>query len=171
MHPEVIRDEPGACPICGMALETVVPNDEQSEELTDFTRRMWISALAAVPLIVLTMGELVGLPFRNLVGHQIASYAEFLIATPIILWAARPFFARGVASVQNRSPNMWTLIALGVGAAYVYSLFATFLICDFLAKSVSRPIPDRRRGRNLLRSRGRYHRARLRWPGPRVACT
>ncbi|MGH1332010.1 MAG: heavy metal translocating P-type ATPase [Paracoccaceae bacterium] len=127
MHPEVIRDEPGACPICGMALETVVPNDEQSEELTDFTRRMWISALAAVPLIVLTMGELVGLPVRNLVGHQIASYAEFLIATPIILWAARPFFARGVASVKNRSPNMWTLIALGVGAAYVYSLFATFL--------------------------------------------
>lgn len=127
MHPEIIRDEPGSCPICGMALETVVPSDEQSEELTDFTRRMWVSSAAAVPLVVLTMGELVGLPVRDWVGHQLATYVEFLIATPIILWAAQPFFARGVESIRNRSPNMWTLIALGVGAAYVYSLFATFL--------------------------------------------
>ena len=127
MHPEIIRDEPGSCPICGMALETVLPSDEQNEELTDFTRRMWVSSAAAVPLVVLTMGELVGLPVRDWLGHQLATYVEFLIATPIILWAAQPFFARGVESVRNRSPNMWTLIALGVGAAYVYSLFATFL--------------------------------------------
>ncbi len=127
MHPEILKDEPGACPICGMALEPLVPTDEQNGELTDFSRRMWISSVAAVPLVVLTMGELVGIPVRDWIGQKTATYLEFLIATPIILWAALPFFVRGIASVQNRSPNMWTLIALGVAAAYVYSLFATFL--------------------------------------------
>ncbi|WP_189413612.1 heavy metal translocating P-type ATPase [Neogemmobacter tilapiae] len=127
MHPEIVRDAPGSCPICGMALEPMVPSDEPSEELTDFTRRMWISAAAAVPLIILTMGELVALPVRDWVGHQTASYLEFVLATPIILWAALPFFRRGWDSVLNRSPNMWTLISLGVGAAYLYSLVATFL--------------------------------------------
>ncbi|EPX82131.1 Lead, cadmium, zinc and mercury transporting ATPase, Copper-translocating P-type ATPase [Salipiger mucosus DSM 16094] len=127
MHPEIVRDEPGACPICGMALEPMVPTDAPSEELTDFTRRMWISAAAAVPLIILTMGELVGLPVRDWLGHRIATYIEFLLATPIVLWAALPFFRRGLDSFRNMSPNMWTLISLGVGAAYVYSLFATFL--------------------------------------------
>ena len=127
MHPEIVRDAPGACPICGMALEPTVPSDEPSEELTDFTRRMWISAFAAVPLVILTMGELFGLPVRDWIGHQTAVYVEFLLATPIILWAALPFFRRGIDSIRNISPNMWTLIALGVGAAYVYSLAATFL--------------------------------------------
>jgi len=127
MHPEIVRDAPGSCPICGMALEPMVPSDEPSEELTDFTRRMWISAAAAVPLIILTMGELVALPVRDWIGHQTASYLEFVLATPIILWAALPFFRRGWDSVLNRSPNMWTLISLGVGAAFLYSLVATFL--------------------------------------------
>ncbi|MFZ3583815.1 heavy metal translocating P-type ATPase [Loktanella sp. DJP18] len=127
MHPEIVRDAPGACPICGMALEPMVPSDEPSEELTDFTRRMWISAAAAVPLVILTMGELVALPVRDWIGHQSASYLEFALATPIILWAALPFFRRGWDSVVNRSPNMWTLISLGVGAAYLYSIVATFL--------------------------------------------
>ncbi len=127
MHPEIVQDEPGACPLCGMALEPMVPSDEPSEELTDFTRRMWISAAAAVPLIFLTMGELVGIPVREWTGHRFATYIEFALATPVLLWAARPFFRRGWDSIQNRSPNMWTLIAIGVGAAYVYSLFATFL--------------------------------------------
>ena len=126
MHPEIVRDEPGSCPICGMALEPMVPSDEPSEELTDFTRRMWISAAAAVPLVILTMGELVGLPVRDWLGHQLAVYIEFVLATPIVLWAALPFFRRGLDSFRNLSPNMWTLISLGVGAAYVYSLFATF---------------------------------------------
>ena len=126
MHPEIVRDEPGSCPICGMALEPMVPSDEPSEELSDFTRRMWISAAAAVPLVILTMGELVGLPVRDWLGHQLAVYIEFVLATPIVLWAALPFFRRGVDSFRNLSPNMWTLISLGVGAAYVYSLFATF---------------------------------------------
>jgi P-type Cu+ transporter len=127
MHPEIVRDAPGACPICGMALEPMLPTDEPSEELTDFTRRMWISATAAVPLIVLTMGEFVGLPVRDWIGHQIASYLEFVLATPIVLWAASPFCKRGWDSLVNRSPNMWTLISLGVAAAYLYSIMATFL--------------------------------------------
>ena len=127
MHPEIVRDAPGSCPICGMALEPMVPSDEPSEELTDFTRRMQISAAAAVPLIILTMGELVALPVRDWIGHQVASYLEFVLATPIVLWAALPFFRRGWDSIVNRSPNMWTLISLGVGAAYLYSIVATFL--------------------------------------------
>jgi Cu+-exporting ATPase len=110
-----------------MALEPMLPSDEPSEELTDFTRRMWISAAAAVPLVILTMGELVSLPVRDWIGHQLATYVEFALATPIVLWAAKPFFERGWASIVNRSPNMWTLIAIGVGAAYIYSLVATFL--------------------------------------------
>jgi Cu+-exporting ATPase len=88
---------------------------------------MWISAAAAVPLIILTMGELVALPVREWIGHQTASYLEFVLATPIILWAALPFFRRGWDSIVNRSPNMWTLISIGVAAAYLYSLVATFL--------------------------------------------
>ncbi len=126
MHPEIVRDEPGACPICGMALEPMLPSDEPSEELIDFTRRLWVSAAAAIPLVVLTMGELVSLPVRDWIGHQSAVYLEFLLATPIVLWAARPFFQRGLDSIRNISPNMWTLISLGVGAAYLYSLAATF---------------------------------------------
>jgi Cu+-exporting ATPase len=127
MHPEIVRDAPGACPICGMALEPMVPTDAPSDELTDFILRMWISVAAAVPLIVLTMGPMVGLPVRDWIGHQVAGYLESLLATPVVLWAAQPFFRRGWDSVVNRSPNMWTLISLGVAAAYIYSLFAVFL--------------------------------------------
>ena len=127
MHPQIIRDAPGSCPICGTALEPMLPTDRPSEELADFTRRMWISSAVAVPLIALTMGEFFGLQIRMWIGHRIAVYAECILATPIILWAALPFFRRGWESVLNRSPNMWTLISLGVAAAYVYSLVATFL--------------------------------------------
>lgn len=127
MHPEIIRDAPGACSICGMALEPMEPTDGPNHELVDFTRRMWISVAAAVPLIVLTMGPMVGLPVRDWLGHQVAGYLEFALATPVVLWAALPFFQRGWASIINRSSNMWTLISLGVAAAYIYSLFAVFL--------------------------------------------
>ena len=127
MHPQILRDAPSACPICGMALEPILPTEQPGEELTDFTRRMWLSIAAAVPLIILTMGELVGLPVRGWVGHQTASYLEFALATPVVLWAALPFFQRGWDSLVHRSPNMWTLISIGVAAAYVYSLVATFL--------------------------------------------
>jgi Cu+-exporting ATPase len=127
MHPQIVRDGPGSCPICGMALEPVQPTGESSPELIDFNRRMWISLAAAVPLIALTMGELVSLPLRDWIGHGRAAYVEFLIASPIILWAAAPFFRRGWESIVNRSPNMWTLISIGVAAAYLYSIVATFL--------------------------------------------
>ncbi len=127
MHPQILQDKPGNCPICGMTLEQVVASDVPSPELADFTRRMWVSAAAAVPLVVLTMGGLVGLPVRDWIGHGLAGYLEFALATPIVLWAAWPFFQRGLASVTNRSPNMWTLISIGVAAAYGYSVVATFL--------------------------------------------
>jgi P-type Cu+ transporter len=127
MHPQILRDKPGNCPICGMTLEPVVASDAPSPELADFTRRMWISAAAAVPLVILAMGGMVGLPVRDWIGHVLAGYLEFALATPIVLWAAWPFFKRGWASVTNRSPNMWTLISIGVAAAYGYSVVATFL--------------------------------------------
>jgi Cu+-exporting ATPase len=127
MHPQILQETPGNCPICGMTLEPVIASDAPSPELANFTRRMWVSAAAAVPLVILTMGALIGLPVRDWIGHEQARYLEFALATPIVLWAAAPFFQRGWASVLNRSPNMWTLISIGVAAAYGYSVIATFL--------------------------------------------
>lgn len=92
---QIIRDAPGACPICGMALEPVIPSDEPSAELVDFTRRLWVSVAAAVPLVILTMGEMIGLPVRDWIGHRAAIWLEFLLATPIVLWAARPSSGAG----------------------------------------------------------------------------
>ena len=130
MHPEIVRDHPGDCPICGMALEPMgVPNPDEgpNPELVDFTRRLWISGALALPLLIVSMGPMIGLPIRDWIGEQLAVYLEFALATPVVLWAALPFFKRGWASIKNRSPNMWTLIAIGVGTAYGYSLIATFL--------------------------------------------
>lgn len=127
IHPEIVRDAPGSCPIRGMAQEPMIPTDGPNSALADFTRRMWISAAASAPLIVLTMGKLVALPLRDWIGHRMAAWVELLLATPIVLWAAAPFFRRGWESIGNRSPNMWTLISLGVGAAWLYSVVATFL--------------------------------------------
>ncbi|RFC67160.1 MULTISPECIES: heavy metal translocating P-type ATPase [Mesorhizobium] len=127
MDPEIIRDAPGDCPICGMALEPMIPSadDGPSPELVDFTRRFWISAALSVPLFIIAMGPMVGIPVRDWIGDGIAKWLELALATPVVLWAGLPFFRRGWASIVNRSPNMWTLIAIGVGAAYFYSLFAT----------------------------------------------
>lgn len=128
MHPEVISDHPGDCPKCGMALEPmgIPPVDEgPNPELVDFTRRLWISGILSVPLLAITMGPMIGLPVRDWLGEPLATWAELALATPVVLWAALPFFRRAWASVVNRSPNMWTLIGLGVGTAYIYSLVAT----------------------------------------------
>ncbi|MFS8145836.1 heavy metal translocating P-type ATPase [Rhizobium sp. BR 249] len=128
MHPEVVSDRPGDCPKCGMALEPmgVPPADEgPNPELVDFTRRLWVSAILAVPLLALGMGPMLGLPLREAIGEPLATYIELLLASPVVLWAALPFFRRAWASLVNRSPNMWTLIGLGVGTAYVYSVVAT----------------------------------------------
>lgn len=128
MHPEIVRDEPGSCPICGMALEPISPGASgDNPELRDFSRRLLVSAVAAVPLVLLTMGPMVGLPVRSWIGESVAVYVEFLLASPVVLWAALPFFHRGWTSIRTRNPNMWTLIMLGVGAAYTYSVIATFL--------------------------------------------
>jgi P-type Cu+ transporter len=127
MHPEVLSDHPGDCPKCGMALEPVgIPDsDGPNPELVDFTRRLWVSAALAVPLLILSMGPMLGMPLRDLIGEPLATWLELALASPVVLWAAQPFFRRAWNSLVNRSPNMWTLIGLGVGAAYLYSLTAT----------------------------------------------
>ncbi len=132
MHPEIIQDHPGDCPLCGMALEPMgIPTDEPNAELIDFTRRFWISAVCAVPLLILTMGPLLGIPIREWIGEKLSIYLELVLATPVVLWAAIPFFKRGWSSILNRSPNMWTLIMIGVAAAYIYSVVAALLPGSF----------------------------------------
>ncbi|MBB3611764.1 heavy metal translocating P-type ATPase [Rhizobium sp. BK602] len=128
MHPEVVSDHPGDCPKCGMALEPMgVPAADEgpNPELVDFTRRLWISAALSLPLLAISMGPMLGLPLRDRIGESIATWIELALATPVVLWAALPFFRRAWNSLVNRSPNMWTLIGLGVGTAYLYSLVAT----------------------------------------------
>ena len=129
MHPQIVRDGPGDCPICGMALEPMTPSadDAPNPELIDFTRRLWISAALSVPLLIIGMGDVVGLPVRQWIGEPWVGYLELALATPVILWAAIPFFRRFWNSLRNRSPNMWTLIGLGVGTAYLYSAIAVLL--------------------------------------------
>src|SRR6516164_3790261 len=129
MHPQSRRDAPGNCPICGMALEPVgaAAVSGPSPELIDMTRRFWIGTALAVPTVILEMGaHFPGLNLHQHVSPQISIWLQFLLATPVVLWAGWPFFVRGWASVRNRSLNMFSLIALGVGAAYLYSLAATF---------------------------------------------
>ncbi|ESZ03800.1 MULTISPECIES: heavy metal translocating P-type ATPase [unclassified Mesorhizobium] len=127
MHPEVIRDKPGSCPICGMALEPMgVPTGDEgpNPELVDFTRRFWVSAVLSLPLLIVAMAPMLGLTFQAFVDGRTMVWLELALASPVVLWAAFPFFHRGWESLVNRSPNMWTLISLGVGAAYLYSVVA-----------------------------------------------
>ncbi|WP_293959879.1 heavy metal translocating P-type ATPase [Sneathiella sp.] len=134
MHPEIVQDHPGDCPKCGMALEPMgIPSGDEgpNEELVDFTRRFWVSTALALPLLVLTMGEMVGLPFESWIGAQLFTWIQLVLATPVVLWAAFPFFKRGWSSIVNRSPNMWTLISLGVLAAYGFSVVATLFPGSF----------------------------------------
>ena len=128
MHPEIQRDAPGSCPICGMALEPVMPAAEEgdSAELADMTRRLWISAALTLPLLWALLGEaLPAIDPMRILGHTTASWAELLLATPIVLWGGAPFFARGWQSLVTRQLNMFTLIALGTGAAWGFSVLAT----------------------------------------------
>ena len=127
MHPEIVRDEPGSCPICGMALEpmTVTAVDEENPELRDMTRRFWVSTALTVPLVLIAMGHFIPwLPLERLLTWGPLGWVELLLATPVVLWGGWPFFVRGWQAVVNRSLNMFTLIALGVGVAYVYSVVA-----------------------------------------------
>ena len=130
MHPEIVRDEPGACPICGMALEprTVGLEDGPNPELVDMTRRFRIGAVLAAPVFLLAMGDMVfGMGLGGRINVAWSNWLGLALATPVVWWGGWPFFERGGASIVNRSPNMFTLIALGVGAAYVYSAAATLM--------------------------------------------
>ena len=128
MHPEIVRDGPGACPICGMALEpmTVASQAEENPELRDMTRRFWWAVALSAPLVLLAMAHMFG-PLAHAISPRLAAWIEFVLATPVVLWTGWPFFERGWASVKFRSPNMFTLIAMGVGVAYVFSAVATIV--------------------------------------------
>lgn len=126
MHPEIRQEGAGTCPICGMALEPEEPSldDAPNPELVDFTRRFWVSAVLAVPLLIVSMiAEMLGL---QIVSPTASPWVQLALTAPIVLWAGKPFFERGWASIRTRHLNMFTLIAIGVGAAFLYSLVATF---------------------------------------------
>ncbi|QDE83100.1 heavy metal translocating P-type ATPase [Myxococcus xanthus] len=129
MHPQIVRPEPGACPICGMALEprTITLDDAPDPEYLDMRRRFWVSVVLSLPVFVLGMSEMIpGQPIQRLIPGPLMAWVQFALATPVVLWGGWPFFQRGWASVRNRHLNMFTLIALGTGAAYGFSVFATF---------------------------------------------
>src|SRR6266571_4115484 len=130
MHPEIVRQAPGNCRICGMALEprTITVTDEENPELRDMSRRLWVSAILTVPLLGIAMADMLpGMPVQHALPGGWLSWIELLLASPVVLWGGWPFFQRGWASVVNRSTNMFTLIAMGTGVAYVYSLVATLM--------------------------------------------
>src|SRR5579859_2992625 len=136
MHPEIVRPAPGSCPICGMALEprTVTAMEEENPELRDMTRRFWIGVVLTAPLLAIAMGSMIW-PHLWLGGffragrftpwNSLIPWLEFVLATPVVLWCGLPFFQRFWTSLVNRSPNMFTLIGLGTGVAYIYSVVAT----------------------------------------------
>ena len=126
MDPEVVRDVPGDCPVCGMALEPMLPAPAAGPgpELVDFRRRLRFGAPLGLALLVLEMGSHLGLPFQAWLGAHVHVWLQLVLATPVVVWIAGPFFRRGWASLVNRSPNMWTLIALGAGASYAFSVAA-----------------------------------------------
>ena len=133
MHPEIVRAEPGACPICGMALEprTVTATAEENPELRDMTRRFWVGVALTAPLLAIAMGSMLW-PHRFMGALSVNGirlnlpWLEFALSTPVVLWCGLPFFQRFWTSLVNRSPNMFTLIGLGTGVAYSYSVVATF---------------------------------------------
>jgi Cu+-exporting ATPase len=129
MHPQIVRDAPGSCPICGMALEPrVATGEEENTELIDMKRRLWVSALLSLPLLAIGMSDLIpGAPLARLVPMRVLPWFQLALASPVVLWGGWPFLVRGWQSIVNRSLNMFTLIGLGVAVAYAYSLIATFL--------------------------------------------
>ena len=138
MHPEIEQIGPGSCPICGMALEVkniTLGSETENHELKDMTRRFWISAILTVPVFLIGMSEMIpGQPLQHAVSPKILSWIQLLLTCPVVLWGGYPFFVRGWASIRNRNANMFTLIALGTGAAFIYSVAAT-LFPDFFPGS------------------------------------
>jgi P-type Cu+ transporter len=130
MHPEIVRDAPGACPICGMALEplTITAEEPENEELRDMTRRFWTGVALTIPTLAIGMADVIpGRPLERVISATATTWAQFVLASPVVLWGGWPFFVRGWQSVVNRSLNMFTLIALGVGVAYGYSVIAAVI--------------------------------------------
>ncbi len=127
MHPEIVSDEPGDCPICGMALEPVMASavEPENPELVDMTRRFWISAALSIPLLAVAMGDMVsGHLISGALGKTVALWLQAILATPVVLWGGWPFFQRGWTSIVRMKLNMFTLIAIGTGTAYVFSVIA-----------------------------------------------
>ena len=134
MHPQIQQVGPGTCPICGMALEPMVVTAESgpNHELIDMTRRLWIGLALAVPVLILEMGgHLTGLTM--LLGQQLSNWVQLILATPVVWWAGWPFFERGWQSLKTRNLNMFTLIAMGVGVSWAYSVIATLIPSIFPA--------------------------------------
>jgi len=129
MHPEVRQEGPGSCPECGMDLEPEMPSEEEEEsgELRSMRRRFWVSLPLSLAVLILAMGPLVGIPVDNWLSRRAGSYAELILATPVVLWAGWPFFVRGVRSVITWKLNMFTLISLGVSVAWIYSMVAALM--------------------------------------------
>jgi len=138
MHPQIVRDGPGACPLCGMALEprTVTLDSEEDPEYTSMKRRFWISALLSLPLFLLSMGEMLphGASLRNRISPLLWNLFQLTLASPVVLWGGWPFFQRAWRSLVSRHLNMFTLIGLGTGVAYLYSLVA-LLVPDWFPSS------------------------------------
>ncbi len=136
MHPQIEQDHPGHCPICGMALEPkgTPAGDGEDRELLDMSRRFWIGLVLAVPVFVLAMGEI---PLSRIIEPRISLWIQLVLSTPVVWWAGFPFFARGWASIRTRNLNMFTLIALGVGTAWGYSVFALLAADHFPAAYLS----------------------------------
>src|SRR4029453_8758606 len=184
MHPQIVRDAPGACPICGMALEprTVGAVEGPDPELVDMTRRFWIGLVLTLPLLAFVMGDMLsGQPLLHLIPGPLSAWLQFVLGTPGVLLAGWRFFQRGWASVVNRSLNMFTLIALGTGMAYVYSVVGVLAPGLFPASfrthgghvglffvAAALP-PARRRRRALFRGRRRHHGPGAAGPGARAA--
>ena len=156
MHPEVVQQGPGSCPICGMDLEPkqISAEEEENPELVAMTRRFWVSLALAVPVLFLAMSDLIpGEPVQHWLGVRTITWIELVLATPVVLWGGSIFFRRAWASLVNRNLNMFTLIGLGTGVAYLYSLIAA-LFPEIFPTGLPRPRGQRRR---LFRG-GRGHR-------------
>ena len=131
MHPQVRQTKPGACPLCGMGLEQESARGEDegpNPELVDFSRRLWIALAFSIPLLILTMTPYIGvMALRDFFGERLSLWIELVLATPVILWSGWPFFARGYTSFRTMNLNMFSLIGMGVGAAYIFSIVAVLL--------------------------------------------
>jgi Cu+-exporting ATPase len=147
MHPQIVRPGPGSCPICGMALEprTVIAEEPENPEMVSMTRRFWASVALTIPVLALGMSDLIpGQPLQHVVRMRAIGWIELALVTPVVLWGGWPFFERGLASLVNRSLNMFTLIALGTGTAFLYSvvavLFPQFFPAAFRGRNGELPV-------------------------------